>query len=152
MRTAMIKATLGIFLASCTGTRPENLGLEQGRFTPCPDKPNCVSSFEQKSDDEHYIDPLNSKGSSSELQSKVIKILKKQPRAEVVTVNDNYIHAEFTSLIMRYVDDIEFFFPPEGNLIHIRSASRIGHSDLGVNRKRVEMIRSAINSTQAVAP
>jgi uncharacterized protein (DUF1499 family) len=67
--------------------------------------------------------------------------------AEVITETENYIHATFTSRIFRFVDDVEFYFMRDAPVIHVRSASRVGYSDLGVNRKRVEKIRQAFKSS-----
>ena len=64
------------------------------------------------------------------------------PRSKIVSEQDNYLHIEFTSRIMRFVDDVEFYFNDTKKIIQVRSASRVGRSDFGVNRKRVEMIRS----------
>jgi uncharacterized protein (DUF1499 family) len=72
--------------------------------------------------------------------------IRRDPQAQLVTVEDHYLHAEFTSLIFRFVDDVEFLHDPASSQIHVRSASRIGHSDLGVNRARIEKLRRGIAS------
>ena len=135
-----------LFLTSCSGNRPENLGVTDGRFVPCPGSPNCVSS--QSADEEHYIDPLVYEGTMTEAHEKLLAVLHSMKRARIVTQQDLYIHAEFTSGLFRFVDDVEFFFDDEHNTIHVRSASRVGYSDLGANRKRIERIRDEFSSQE----
>jgi uncharacterized protein (DUF1499 family) len=125
-----------LFLTACTGEPPQNLGVRQGKLTPCPESPNCVSSFE--SSEEHSITPLAA--SLDQIQ----KILLGMDEANIVEVGNDYLYVEFTSRIIGYVDDVEFLSGPTSNLIHVRSASRLGHSDLGANRKRIEAIRTKL--------
>ena len=123
-------------LTGCSGSRPENLGIADDKLRPCPMTPNCVTS--ESTDKEHHIEPLT--GTIGDVK----QVISKMDRVEIVTENENYLHAEFTSAIMRFVDDVEFYAPPGENIIQVRSASRLGKSDLGVNRKRVEQIRKAL--------
>lgn len=119
------------------------LGVNQGQLAACSNKPNCVSS--QAQDREHYIDPLLFHGDLEHALQAIIRILQQTKRVNIVIKEANYLHAEFTSALFRFVDDVEFYFVEESpNLttIHIRSASRVGYSDLGVNRKRMESIRA----------
>jgi uncharacterized protein (DUF1499 family) len=109
----------------------------------CPKSPNCVSS--QAADPEHAIAPLSYSASRAEAMARLKKVLASLKRIEIVNERDDYIHAEAKSLIFRFVDDIEFYFPAAQKVIHVRSASRVGKSDLGVNRKRVEEIRKLFN-------
>lgn len=131
-----------ILLTGCSGSKPE-LGINNGKLMPCPETPNCVSS--QTGNEEHYIKPINFTGTQQEAKALLLNILESEKRTKILTARDNYIRVEFTSALFRFVDDVEFYFPENqvgGNVIHIRSASRIGYSDLGTNRKRVEKIRS----------
>lgn len=131
-----------IVVTGCSGTRPD-LGVINGRLMPCPKTPNCVNS--QAADEEHYIDPIHFTGTQQEAKDRLLKILELEKRAKVLTVREDYIRAEFTSVLFRFIDDVEFYFPKmqaTEMVIHVRSASRVGHSDLGVNRKRIEKIRS----------
>ena len=123
-----------ILLANCSGTKP----ILIGQFPLCPDKPNCVSSKSSLS--LHKIAPLTYKGNSKDAREKLLGIINSLPRTQISMDNDNFIHVEFTSKIFRFVDDVEFYFESPGT-IHFRSASRIGHSDMGVNRDRMEEIR-----------
>jgi uncharacterized protein (DUF1499 family) len=125
-------------LISCAGERPSTLGIQNDQLATCPDSPNCVSSFEQR--DSHAIAPLT--GNISAVRA----ALEQMPGAVIVTDDGNYIHAEFTSRLMGFVDDVEFLADPASGQVHVRSASRLGHSDLGVNRERVESIREMMST------
>jgi uncharacterized protein (DUF1499 family) len=114
------------------------------KLSPCPSSPNCVSSLAV--DRKHSIKPLKFSGSRDEARQKLLSILEKQKKVRVTRSETEYIHAEFRSLIFQFVDDVEFLFAEEGNIIHIKSASRVGYSDLGANRRRVERIRSDFES------
>lgn len=109
--------------------------LIDDKLIPCGEKPNCVSSFNQP-DESHYIEPL--KIDAMEFSLKQLDL---PENFRVVTSTDNYIYATDKSNIFGFVDDLEILYLPEQNLVHFRSASRVGHSDLGANRKRVEAIK-----------
>ena len=115
------------------------VGLVEGRLRPCPSSPNCVCSQDETAG--HHIEPLRFSDSPSEAWDRLHAFLGKQPRTRVVSRDDRYLHAEFTTLLLRFVDDVEFLLDEDRSVIHIRSASRVGHSDLGANRKRIEAIR-----------
>jgi len=140
MSMSVLIPVLTFLVIGCTGVRPSNLGVTEGRLAPCPDSPNCVSS--QSRDQEHAIEPLLFTGSVAKAHEDFKRVILGMKRARIITENGNYIHAEFTSALFRFVDDVEFWFDEKGSLIHVRSASRLGHSDMGVNRKRVEDIRA----------
>jgi len=126
--------------AGCTGVRPANLGIKDGKLAPCPSSPNCVSS--QSSDREHFVEPFSFTGTATEAHAGITKIILGMKRSRIITDTDRYIRAEFTSAVFRFVDDVEFQFDEGAKVIHVRSAARLGHSDLGVNRKRIEDIRA----------
>ena len=133
---------LGLFpllVLGCSGAKPVNLGMVEGALAPCPSSPNCVST--QSSDEEHGMEPITYDTSLTLAKKKLLRILESMPGAKVVTVNEKYVHAEFASRLFRFVDDVEFSIDDAHKVIHFRSASRVGHSDLGVNRKRMEEIR-----------
>ncbi len=132
---------LGMWITGCSGVPPSNLGVKDGRLAPCPATPNCVSS--QSADREHAVEPLAYSTSTEEAVSVMKSIIGSMKRSRVVSENSNYIHAEFTSAVWRFVDDVEFSFDDATKSVHIRSASRLGKSDFGVNRKRVEAISEA---------
>ncbi len=131
-------------LFSFSGTRPDNLGVENGHLQPCPDSPNCVSS--ESLDEEHQIEPLNVQGTPEEAFDRLKMAIETMNNAEIITENNSYLYAEFTTAILGFVDDVEFSLDSEQNLIQVRSASRLGESDLGVNRRRVETIRAMFES------
>jgi len=131
-----------ILLMGCSGTRPD-LGLNNGGLNPCPESPNCVNS--QAADEQHFIEPIHFTGTRQEVHARLLQVLDSEKRTNILTAEKNYIRVEFTSAVFRFVDDVEFYFPEDQGgetIIHVRSASRIGHSDLGVNRKRIERIRN----------
>ncbi len=132
---------LFVSLAGCKSTEPEILGLQNGKLAQCPDKPNCVSSA--ATDDKHYTEPLGFAGSPSEAWECLQRVVKSMKRSKVVTLTDSHLHVEFRSALFRFVDDVEFQLDASNGYIHVRSASRKGHSDMGVNRRRVETIRKA---------
>jgi len=132
---------VGLALLSALSRRPSNLGIASGRLAPCPDSPNCVSS--QAVDAEHRMDPITFEGSPEAAISRIKAIVAALPRARVVTETGKYLHVEFRSALFRFVDDVEFLIDADAREIHFRSASRAGHGDLGVNRRRMEAIGAA---------
>lgn len=134
-----------IFFMGCSGTIP-TLGINNGQLLPCPDKPNCVST--QATDKSQFIEPIEFNSTAQEAQDRLLQVLKTMDRTKIVVNDENYIRVEFTSKVFRFVDDGEFYIQPakrEEIIIHLRSASRIGHSDFGVNRERIEAIRNRFN-------
>ena len=112
------------------------------KFSPCPNSPNCVSS--QSSDKARFIEPLQYAGSLADARQKLIDILENTKRVRLVKVETDYIRAEFRSLIFQFVDDVEFYFPPDQAIIHVKSASLKGYYDFGANRRRVEWLRAML--------
>jgi uncharacterized protein (DUF1499 family) len=144
----MIAAIPG-FKAVFGGSRPANLGVQNGRLSPCPNSPNCVVSQGQ-TDAQHAIAPLVYIGDTAKAMADLREIVASQPGSEIVEQTETYLYAEFTSSLMGFVDDVEFYLnPEEPGIIHVRSASRLGESDLGVNRQRIEAIRMAFSSQVA---
>ena len=120
--------------------RPDGLGVTAGKLAVCPDSPNCVSS--QSTDEDHRVAPIAFTGDAKTAFERLKKIVRALPRCTVVKNEDRYVHAEVRSFLFRFVDDLELHLDSAAGVIHLRSASRLGHSDLGVNRKRVETIRN----------
>lgn len=118
------------------------IGLDNGHLSACPSSPNCVVS--QDGDQDHIIEPIAYQGDRTTAKETLLKVLSVVPRTKVIENTDNYIHAESTSRIFKFVDDAEFYFPEDQNIIQVRSAARVGESDLGVNRRRIEQIRLAM--------
>lgn len=113
--------------------------MKNGKLAPCPSSPNCVST--QSEDSSKKIDPLPFKGDISETKQKLKTILESYPRTDIQKEDRNYIHSTFKTKFLRFTDDVEFYFDEEENVIHFRSASRVGYSDLGKNRSRMEEIQ-----------
>jgi len=126
-----------------SGSRPVVLGLVAGKLPPCKSTPNCVSSQADPADAEHYIAPLTVSGDPSVAWSALVRVVRGMERATIVREEPGYLYAEFASRLMGFVDDAEFALDPAG-LIHVRSASRLGRSDFGVNRSRIEAIRAGL--------
>ena len=108
---------------------------------PCPDSPNCVSTQATQADKKR--DPISYSGSLEEAKTKLLSVLDNTPRTTRVTVEDNYVHYTFKTWPIPFTDDVEFLFDDQAKVIHYRSASRVGHSDLGVNSKRMAKLVAA---------
>ncbi|HTT36099.1 MAG TPA: DUF1499 domain-containing protein [Burkholderiales bacterium] len=134
---------MGLF----SGKRPTDLGVDNGRLKPMPASPNAVSS--QAPDAQHAIAPLAYSRTREEAMQALIQIIESTPRAHIVTRESDYLYVEYTSALMRFVDDVEFYFPPDAKSIHVRSASRLGYRDFGVNRARIEDIRRWLTASGA---
>lgn len=119
-------------------------------MTPCPKTPNCVSSVD--TDPKHFIQPLQFVGKATEAHERLLKILNSLKRVRVVAFGEDFIQAEFVSAIFRFVDDVEFYLDDRNKVIHVKSASRVGYSDLGVNRRRVENIQKRFNQGEEKIP
>jgi uncharacterized protein (DUF1499 family) len=135
-------------LFSCTGTRATNLGVHDGRLAPCPSSPNCVSS--DNADPAHLIPPFQLAVPAPEAWRAVRAAVPELPRAKIITETENYLHAECSSAFFGFVDDLELHMRSSEGLIAIRSAARLGYSDLGVNRKRVEHLRALLRKQNAL--
>jgi uncharacterized protein (DUF1499 family) len=122
--------------------RPGNLGVKDGRLAPCRSTPNCVSSQADPADREHYIAPLTFRGRMEELR----RAVESMPRSTVIAADRNYLYAEYRTALMRYVDDVELYYDERAGLVHVRSASRLGRRDFGVNRTRIEELRSRLSA------
>ena len=113
--------------------------MKDNAFTPCPDTPNCVSSMEEGS--YTYLPPLRYEGTAEIARTRLIEVINGFKRTQIVESRDVYIRATFTSFLFRFADDVEFLFDENEKLIHMKSASRSGSYDFGVNRRRCEAIR-----------
>lgn len=130
--------TLIFLLTACAGTPPADLGYQNDGFAQCPDSPNCVSSFAQNS--EHAFPVYQITDPSSDVWVIVQKAVRQLKRTEIIQSTDHYLHAESTSLLMRYVDDVQVYWNQDKQQLYFYSASRLGYSDLGVNRARLETL------------
>lgn len=132
---------LALLLSACSGSPPDNLGVHDGQLAPCPDSPNCVNS--QASDARHAIAPLPLKGDVQQTQAQLKQLLGSEARVRLVEEKPGYLRAEFSSKLMRFVDDVEFLIG--ATAVDVRSASRLGHSDFDVNRERIEHLRQRLS-------
>lgn len=127
-----------------SGKRPRNLGVNDGRLASCGRRLNCVSSQADPGDARRYVAPIQVKGAAAEAIAAARRAVESMARARVVREEGNYLHAEFRSRLMGYVDDVEFMFDAKAGVLHVRSASRLGRRDFNVNRKRVEALRARL--------
>jgi len=120
--------------------RPDNLGVTGGKLAPPKRTPNCVSSQADPGDGEHYIETIAFKGEFGKVEQAVGGMR----GATIIKRDGHYLYAEYRTPLMRYVDDFELLYEPGAGIIHVRSASRLGRKDFGVNRRRVEALRALL--------
>lgn len=132
-------------LVSCMPPRPNNLGVTNGSLTPCPETPNCVCSQSPSEDTKHSIAPMPYSYSEELIREKILEVLNEMARTKIVTASDNYFYVESNTLLLRFTDDFEVYIDDREKLLHFRSASRIGHSDLGTNKRRVEAFKKMLS-------
>ena len=137
-------ASLASVVAGCAGSVPTTLGPSEAGLAPCPASPNCVSTA--SGDERHAVDAFVLARPVPEVWEAVELAVASLPGSVVVTSATGYLHAECTSSLMRYVDDLEVWAPPDARQLQVRSASRVGYSDMGVNRKRVEELRRQLDT------
>lgn len=118
------------------------------KLAPCPSSPNCVSS--QAADEGHFIVPFKITGNVEQAWAALKTALLSQSRTVITNETGDTLHAEATSLVFRFVDDIDAILDADAKIIHIRSASRVGYGDFGVNRKRMENLRSALQQAHVI--
>ncbi len=129
-------------IISLPGRRPDTLGIIDGRLSPCPSSPNAVCSDAPPGP--CHVEPFSVAGQPEPAWTVALQEVALLPRTEIVTATHLYLHAECHSRLLGFVDDLELHFRPAQGMIAVRSASRLGHSDLGVNRRRVERLRSSL--------
>jgi uncharacterized protein (DUF1499 family) len=136
VRGIITMSILSSILAGCAGERP-SLGVRDGRLTVCPGSPNCVSS---QAADQHHIAPLEFSDAPDAAFARLRQILSSRRDTKLLEDKPHYLRVEFHTVL--FVDDGEFLLAPEQGVIQIRSASRLGYSDFGKNRRRIEEIRA----------
>lgn len=137
----LVVAGVLMALLSCAGRRPTDLGVTEGRLRPCPVSPNCVCSDDAG---RGHIAPFELAVPAEEGWQAVRQAVEALPRTRIVRADGGYLHAECSSALMGFVDDLELSLRPEESSVAVRSASRLGWSDMGVNRRRVEELREAL--------
>ena len=150
---AVALASLALALSlGCQGPMPSGLGVQaaNGQLAPCPDSPNCVSS--RSTHATHAVDPFQlQQGDVAAQWTSVVEAVEALPGTVVLRSDDRYAHAESTTRIMRYVDDLELLLDPASGRVDVRSASRVGYGDMGANAARVEALRTLLRSRGLLA-
>lgn len=144
-KTVIQKTVLMALLLMATfahGATEGKLQVQNHRLAPCPSSPNCVSTLDNS--DNHAIAPYRFKKTLDEAKAVLTQIFKELSRTKLVQEKGVYLHYEARSLLFRFVDDVEILFDDASKTIHFRSASRVGYSDFGVNRRRMEEVRSLV--------
>jgi uncharacterized protein (DUF1499 family) len=135
---------IALYGLSMTSSRPSNLGVREGQLAECPDSPNCVST--QTDRQTHRMESLPFSGERDDAVEKIKQIVARvSSRVKLVEEKEGYLAYEFTSLMFRFIDDVEFLVDDEAGVVHFRSASRVGHSDLGANRRRMMKFSEEFN-------
>jgi uncharacterized protein (DUF1499 family) len=133
----------GVSMGLFSGSRPTNLGVKNGQLAPPNPRPNNVHSQIPKSDS-HFVAPIAVRGDPEKTFARAKELLRAMPRAKIIAERADYVHAEFSSPTMGFVDDTELYLDRAAKLIHVRAAARLGIRDFDVNRKRVEALRAAL--------
>jgi uncharacterized protein (DUF1499 family) len=126
------------------GRRPDYLGVTDGKLARPKSTPNCVSSQADPADAEHSIAPIAFRGTAVEAMVAAKRAVESMERATIIREAPSYLYAEFRSRLLGYVGDVELYFDEKAGVFHVRSASRLGRRDFGVNRKRVEALRAKL--------
>ena len=132
---------VNIFLIFVTLVGSASATVSSGKYSlsPCPSSPNCVSSLSQ--DEDHYIEPFLCSLPFEEARTALAEAIAMIKGGRVVVSEGRYLRAEFVSNWLKFVDDVEFVIDEKSGIINLRSASRVGYSDFGVNRRRIEELR-----------
>ena len=144
----LILALILFIVGGCSGKRPDEIGIDPSGLRGCPKSPNCVSS--EAKDEQHAIEVFRLKGDPNVSWTLIQGEIVSMPGWVIVTATDNFIHVECKSRIFRFIDDLELYLNSSNEVISMRSASRIGYSDFGANRRRVELLRSGLRSKQLI--
>lgn len=141
----LLTAYFVIVLINYLSNPPSDLGMMNQQLSPCPDSPNCVCS--QCDSPIHFVEPIPFSGSSTQALKRLSEILSQQQGCRIIKQEGDYLYAQFRSRCFRFVDDVEFLVDSRQNVIQVRSASRVGYSDLGTNRNRIESIRQLFTNS-----
>ncbi len=135
-------AIWAVFLLSCAGARPDDLGVRGSVLGPCPGPPHCVSS--DAADSSHRVPAFELAAPAPEAWRVAREAVADLPRTRIITATPDYLHAECSSAIFGFVDDLELQLRTDQGLIAVRSSSRVGYGDMGVNRRRVEELHARL--------
>lgn len=132
-----------IYMLIKNNITPKNLGVTNGQLKAMPKSPNAVST--EATEEDKKVEPLKFKGDINKTRLTILNLLKNYEGAKVITSEKNYIYVVFSTKTMKYKDDVEFYLNDKTKLVQFRSASRVGYSDMGMNRKRYENIVNLYN-------
>lgn len=141
---SIIIVLLIVFMFILNNVWPKDLGVKNGKLSKMPNSPNAVSS--QTSIESKKVEPLAFNGDLENSKRKILSIINNYKGTQIVKNEKNYIHVIFKTDVMRFKDDVEFYFDERNKLIHFRSASRVGYSDMGLNKERYNEIKNQYNS------
>lgn len=141
-------AAMTILSLSCTSDEKQPAGIVNGRLSPCPTSPNCASS-EEPIDQSGHVEPFKITGAAQVALVSLRQAIQ-SVGGSIQQEDPDYIWATFRTKLFGFVDDVEFRMDETNQLIHVRSASRVGYSDLGVNRRRVEALRRSFEQELSV--
>jgi len=142
----MKAAMMMLMISGCSAVRSGDAGSTP--LSSCPESPNCVST--EATNNRHKIDVFRLKGDFSKTWPEIQRVVAALPRSAVVRTDETYLHATFTSRVFQFVDDLELFLDPLNGIISIRSAAQTGYWDFGVNRRRVEQLRNALQTRDLI--
>ncbi|MFK7820359.1 MAG: DUF1499 domain-containing protein [Planctomycetaceae bacterium] len=125
----------GLLMMNWFSKPPSNLGVSNGKLAACPESPNGVRT--QAARETQKMEPISFTGDTAAVMERIKTVVGSTPRTRITEESETYLRSEFTTAIMRFIDDVEFFIDEDAKLIHFRSASRIGYSDMNANRKRM---------------
>lgn len=146
MKNRCILIILSLFILSgCGGDMKNTSSLKNGVFSPCPSSPNCVSTMDEG---KQNIQPLSYTGKSDEALAVISDIVLTFPGTLLVEGKKGYLHFTVKSRVFGFIDDLEVYLPEGEQVVHFRSAARTGYYDFGVNRKRLDTIKSMLQKTQ----
>jgi uncharacterized protein (DUF1499 family) len=135
----VIPALAFVLLASADRYTPASRMAQSPALAPCPERPNCVSTA--ATDSAKHMNAWSFTVPAATARAAIEQIVRAHPRTNIIDTREDYVHATFTSRIFRFVDDVEFRIDTTTRTVHFRSASRVGYSDLGVNRRRMTALR-----------
>ncbi len=146
---AVVALLLAARVGAFTGKAPTNIGVRDGKLKPPAKTPNSVTSQadlwpDAPRKDDARIAPIALQGDGKATIASIAKVIEDLPASHIVERRDDYLYAQFTTALMRFTDDVEFWFDPAAGVIQVRSASRVGRKDFGVNRARIESIRERV--------
>ena len=135
-------------MAGCWGGPKHSLGVRNDTLAPCPSSPNCVHTGLRHPDGTRGMF-ADTRVPRHELMNRIAEVISATPRTEIISQDGDYLHAEVTSRLLRFVDDVEVLITFDNEVV-VRSSSRVGRGDMGVNAARVEDLRTRLKQAGAI--